>query len=846
MPTRLRGRSKTTSNLEKAYDTALELLHGSDIKAFMKYIEKRSELVRLTGKGNSTLLHVACALSKIGFVEFLLSKGANIDAVDDYGRTVLMDAVYYANVPLVRVLLLHGSDISKASNKRSTALYYATRGQEGNMEILNMLLSSIRQKEKDSILNFLIQDVSPCKTALDFAQNPKIREVLEQHGAVSGAQVEIRQRYEYQLPKVGETLRFRGYVPKYPALLLPGTCSCALELWQSTKSAWKGARIWLDPFKLGLKIAHRLNDSQFYEHMRLEDDGISDPPGICARAVEGIHGIDYLISSGPQALVSPSVVWGEVIRMLSDIGYNANNLLAFSYDWRLAPSALQQRDKILNKLQRNIEYLHDVNNQRVALVGHSQGCKFAQYFLHWAEDHLGKEWIDAHIETVIAIAPPWIGAPKVVRALITGDSLGLPTQVLLGDKWMVAMTRTFSSCPWLLPYGNLDHCIHFKNDGPKHWRDILSKESETFNSFMEKYYDSCPYLTQTTPDGQPKTLHFPYVRSIHCIYGVNAKEIPNSGEIGTEIGCYYSERTSVRHVANKNLTYRLDHFDENIPDTRTCVRNGIVKERPMGNFPSGDGTVPYESLSWADKWRGIPGAPVIKTYEFEGVCHREALLEPPVLSLLGELLCGGNPNEIRSADTKVPSIFDKSLDEIMESLADHTTGIPYLVSCIITSLMQTNSLSVRNIGTEPPLQEDVKVYGIKFADYRQAEMKELDDVYVHSRVGILHTFFHSLDRPIFGNTMPEALASLDTSKIDTQFFNSVVKILSSTRQEPLVKLLLLFCYNIITNPVNGVTWDSLGPAIALSVFGSSLCVDNIALLKVLGIIIQNFHSLDLG
>jgi hypothetical protein len=50
---------------------------------------------------------------------------------------------------------------------------------------------------------------------------------------------------------------------------------------------------------------------------------------ICARPVEGIHGIDYLIGSGPAALTAPSVVWGEVIRMLADIGYNSKNLLAF-------------------------------------------------------------------------------------------------------------------------------------------------------------------------------------------------------------------------------------------------------------------------------------------------------------------------------------------------------------------------------------------------------------------------------------------------------------------------------------------------------------------------------------
>jgi hypothetical protein len=227
----LKSRSKSKiSQLESQNAQALELLQRGDNKAFIKYVDKHSELVRYYGKGKSTLLHVACADHKLELAEYLIAKGANIDAQDDYGRTPLMDAVYYANIPLVKLLLQHNADISCQSNKRSTVIYYATRGQEGNLEILNLLLAAVKPREKESVLNYLIQDVSPCKTALDFAQNPKIREVLEQNGAVMGVQVEVKQRYEYHLSKVGETLKFKGYEPKYPAVLLPGTCSSALEV----------------------------------------------------------------------------------------------------------------------------------------------------------------------------------------------------------------------------------------------------------------------------------------------------------------------------------------------------------------------------------------------------------------------------------------------------------------------------------------------------------------------------------------------------------------------------------------------------------------------------------------
>jgi len=66
----------------------------------------------------------------------------------------------------------------------------------------------------------------------------------------------------------------------------------------------------------------------------------SDPPGVKVRAVNGLHGIDYLAESS--IAKKASYVFGHVINALIDVGYDYNNLEAAAYDWRLPPSKVLQ------------------------------------------------------------------------------------------------------------------------------------------------------------------------------------------------------------------------------------------------------------------------------------------------------------------------------------------------------------------------------------------------------------------------------------------------------------------------------------------------------------------------
>ena len=96
----------------------------------------------------------------------------------------------------------------------------------------------------------------------------------------------------------------------------------------------------------------------------------------------GLHGIDYLALSSVAKNASYVFAHGfyffslllllfafpshihtnhpphqppPVIDMLIDIGYDENNLVASSYDWRLPPQKLQERDNYFGRMKKTIE-----------------------------------------------------------------------------------------------------------------------------------------------------------------------------------------------------------------------------------------------------------------------------------------------------------------------------------------------------------------------------------------------------------------------------------------------------------------------------------------------------------
>ena len=87
----------------------------------------------------------------------------------------------------------------------------------------------------------------------------------------------------------------------------------------------------------------------------------------------------------------------------------------------------------------------------MVLLAHSMGNRVTQYFLQWILDQpeLGQEWIDVNIHAFFALGPPFLGATKCVRAVVSGDCMGL--EVFLTAEEGRQMARGSASLPFLFP-----------------------------------------------------------------------------------------------------------------------------------------------------------------------------------------------------------------------------------------------------------------------------------------------------------------------------------------------------------------------------------------------------------
>ncbi|KAI0144132.1 hypothetical protein F4776DRAFT_661226 [Hypoxylon sp. NC0597] len=103
------------SILDSEHEDIVRLLlsHGANTEAEDEY--GRTILSLLVGVPNTERI-----------VRILLSKGANIEARYKNGETPLLRAVYWGQVPMIRLLLEEGADVNARDNDGTTALWLAT------------------------------------------------------------------------------------------------------------------------------------------------------------------------------------------------------------------------------------------------------------------------------------------------------------------------------------------------------------------------------------------------------------------------------------------------------------------------------------------------------------------------------------------------------------------------------------------------------------------------------------------------------------------------------------------------------------------------------------------------
>lgn len=254
-----------------------------------------------------------------------------------------------------------------------------------------------------------------------------------------------------------------NYTAKYPIVMVPGVISTGIENWglsgddecDSTPHFRK--RLWGSFYMLRTMVLDKIC---WLKHVKLDPITGLDPQNFTLRAAQGFESADYFITG--------YWIWNKIIENLGAIGYEPNNMVTASYDWRLAYLDLEKRDRYFTKFKQQIELYHDLTGNKTVLVGHSMGSQIIFYFLQWVEamgpdyGNGGSGWVNKYIESFVNVAGTLLGAPKAVPAMLSGemkDTIDLNTFAMYGlekffsKKERLELFQTWGGIPSMLPKG---------------------------------------------------------------------------------------------------------------------------------------------------------------------------------------------------------------------------------------------------------------------------------------------------------------------------------------------------------------------------------------------------------
>ncbi len=125
--------SVTNSFSQEIFGAAI----SGDLKKIKALLEEHPEWINATSWGNWTLLHRASQNGHKDIVDFLISKGADLEARTALGMTPLYVAIYERKEVTVKQLIEKGADVFAVRNDGETMLHIAAAiGSESIMKLL--------------------------------------------------------------------------------------------------------------------------------------------------------------------------------------------------------------------------------------------------------------------------------------------------------------------------------------------------------------------------------------------------------------------------------------------------------------------------------------------------------------------------------------------------------------------------------------------------------------------------------------------------------------------------------------------------------------------------------------
>ncbi|RLN90017.1 hypothetical protein BBJ28_00006147 [Nothophytophthora sp. Chile5] len=380
-----------------------------------------------------------------------------------------------------------------------------------------------------------------------------------------------------------------------PVLLVPGFASSQLQAWSHTRCE--------SGFRKNLYRDVNIGDRRFCTEIECK-----------LRATQGIEAISEL---DPGLVTGPlSTVWRSIIHdLVKHFELDPDELIVATYDWRLPPSKLQERDKYFYSLKKKstcFEYtvdLHGSEDGGLVVIAHSMGNGVFRYFLEWLKHEVGRnhwqEWIDRYISAYFAVGSPLLGSAESLELITSGLTQGLPvTQreirklvVSFGKARNTAFLIHLTAVDLLALYDEVLLTVRFQQellpegDDKELLRNYTSADIASGRLFRDmsahdpifgelekmrqKFYVEDDVLDAFAPWKRPP------IASVYNIYGVN---VPTKN--------FYE----YQDTDTAGQWYQLQYSDEEGHEP-ACSKTG-------------DGTVPYHSLSWAHTWLGAQGSSV--------------------------------------------------------------------------------------------------------------------------------------------------------------------------------------------------------------------------------------------
>ena len=140
------------ANIETKDDDGTSLIHfasmGGILSVVQNLIEKLTVDINIKDNYEKTPLHYACENGHLQNVEYLYSKGADMEANDYDGRTPLHYACQ-GHLPIVEYLLSKGANIEAKDDQEDTPLHYAI--MYGDIDVIKYLLSKGAHKNATTL-----------------------------------------------------------------------------------------------------------------------------------------------------------------------------------------------------------------------------------------------------------------------------------------------------------------------------------------------------------------------------------------------------------------------------------------------------------------------------------------------------------------------------------------------------------------------------------------------------------------------------------------------------------------------------------------------------------------------